>query len=126
MIVDAFFIAYPIGILAVWVLCAGTGTWLAVARWGDAREPWDAKGTAAERILLGVLGGLFAALLWPLAIPMGIVAAPAHFSRQCREKAAHERDARAEALRDAANFYQQGSDEWDLLVRAAEEVRSAK
>ena len=105
------------------IIGAMIGTWRAVAEWdGDWEEVFLQAGG-------GIVGGLAAGMVWPLAIPalivaipMLIVAGPAWHVRNKREQAETERRNTATALREAANLYRRGSEEWHMLRKVADET----
>lgn len=105
------------------IIGAMIGTWRAVAAWdGDWEEVFLQAG-------VGIVGGMAAGMVWPLAIPalivaipMLIVAGPAWHVRNKREQAETERRNTATALREAANLYRSGSEEWHMLRKVADET----
>lgn len=98
------------------IIGAMIGAWRAVAEWdGD----WD---EFCLYVTLGIVGGMAAGMVWPLAIPMLIVAGPAWHVRNKRQQAETERQNTATALREAANLYKRGSEEWHMLRKVADET----
>lgn len=98
------------------IVGAMIGAWRAVAEWDD---DWE---EALLRIGLGIVGGLTVGMVWPLAIPMLIVAGPAWHIRNKRQQAETERINTAQALREAAKLYTRGSEEWHMLRKVADET----
>lgn len=98
------------------IIGAMIGAWRAVAEWdGDWEEVFLQAGG-------GIVGGMAAGMVWPLAIPMIIVAGPAWHVRNKRQQAETERKNTAQALREAANLYKRGSEEWHMLRKVADET----
>ena len=98
------------------VIGAMIGTWRAVAEWDD---DWEEALLQAGG---GIVGGLAAGMVWPLAIPMLLVAGPAWHVRNKRQQAETERRNTASALREAAKLYNRGSEEWHMLRKVADET----
>ena len=98
------------------IIGAMIGAWRAVAEWdGDWEEVFLQAGG-------GIVGGMAAGMVWPLTIPMIIVAGPAWHVRNKRQQAETERKNTAQALREAANLYKRGSEEWHMLRKVADET----
>jgi len=98
------------------IIGAMIGTWRAVAEWDD---DWEEALLQAGG---GIVGGMCAGIVWPLAIPMLIVAGPAWHIRNKRQQAETERRNTASALREAAKLYSRGSEEWHMLRKVADET----
>ena len=102
------------------------GTWRAVMSWGSP-EILESNGeTAFWRITSGAMSGLGIGIVWPLAIPALLVTGPAWHVRNKREQAETERKNTAQALREAANLYERGSEEWHMLRKIADETMAGK
>ena len=102
------------------IIGAMIGAWRAVAEWdGDWEEVFLQAGG-------GIVGGMAAGMVWPLAIPALIVAGPAWHVRNKREQAETERKNTAQALLEAANLYKRGSEEWHMLRKVADETMAGK
>lgn len=98
------------------IIGAMIGAWRAVAEWDD---DWE---EALLQVGGGIVGGMGAGIVWPLTIPMLIVAGPAWHVRNKRQQAETERKNAASALREAANLYKRGSEEWHMLRKVADET----
>ena len=106
-----------LGMLALCTIVgAMIGAWQVVVKWDHDWEEALLRGGG------GIIVGMTAGLMWPLAIPMLIVAGPAWHIRNKRQQAETERKNTAQALREAANLYKRGSEEWHMLRKVADET----
>ena len=104
------------------IIGAMIGAWRAITLWGDGNG-YDTNGEKAfERVAGYSIGGMVSGMVWPLAIPMLLVAWPAWHVRNKRQQAEIERNNTASALREAANLYKRGSEEWHMLRKIADET----
>ena len=108
------------------IIGAMIGAWRAITLWGDGGHYDTSAEKAFERVAGYSLAGMGVGFTWPLAIPMLIVAGPAWHMRNKRQQAETERRNTAQALREAANLYKRGSEEWHMLRKVADETMAGK
>lgn len=108
------------------IIGAMIGAWRAITLWGDNAKYTTSNEQAFERVAGYSLAGMGVGVAWPLAIPMLIVAGPAWHVRNKRQQAETERKNTASALREAANLYKRGSEEWYMLRKVADETMAGK
>lgn len=117
---DLIGFTYLGGLALCVVLGACVGIWRAIQKYNPPGNDWEDFGFA---LFQGLSVGVIAGVLWPLAGPAALAAAPAWRYKQKKES---ERDARlelAEGLRQAALSYPVHAPEYKMLMSEANKIK---